>query len=485
MSSLENKGYIDKTIKRLQKSDGQYILNQEEILNEVQTFYKRLFSQPKNECEPQLKRILNNLETAKVSSVEAKGLEHELSIEEIGQALKQMKNGKRQGIDGYPVEFLKNFWKKLKFFVLKAYKWSYTKGEMSISLWRCLISCIPKANKPRIFLKNWRPISLLSRVYKILSSAIANRLKGVLDKLASRNWLISGRYIGENIRLIYDLLHYTEKENIPGLTMLVDFEKAFDSVSWTFLYRVLEFLNFGTSFKKWIKLFNTNIVTSVSQCGFLSNPFPIERGCRQGDPSSPYLFILCAQILYLMIMNDKNIKGFMIRQKEIKITQFADDTTIILNGTEDSLQVALNILEIFGNISGLRVNTEKTQIVWIGKKKGVKDKLKVNKELHWGSECFSLLGINLSVNLQQVPSLNYEPALNNIRVSLAQWQRHLLSPIGKITVLKAFIVSKLNYLFLCILDPSKNFIKTLERLFFKFIWNNKEIPSAWIINGGA
>ena len=163
---------------------------------------------------------------------------------------------------------------------------------------------------------------------------------------------------------------------------------------------------------------------------------------------------------------EKNIKGIMIRQKEIKITQFPDDTTIILNGTEDSLQAALNILEIFGNISGLRVNTEKTQIVWIGKKKGVKNKLKVNKELHWGSECFSLLGINLSVNLQQVPSLNYEPALNNIQASLAQLQWHLLSPLGKKTVLKSFIVSKLNYLFLCIPDPSKNFIKTLERLFF-------------------
>ena len=349
LSSLENKGYIDKTIKRLQKSEGRYITNQEEILNEVQSFYKRLFSQPKNECEPQLKRIINNLETAKLSAVEAMGLEHNLSVEEIGQALKQMKNGKSPGIDGYPAEFFKIFWKKLKFFVLIAYNWSYTKGELSVSLRQCLISCIPKGNKPRIFLKNWRPISLLSCVYKILSSAIANRLKGVLDKLISRTQtgFISGRYIGENIRLVYDLLHYTEKENIPGLIMLVDFEKAFDSVSWTFLYQVLDFLNFGTNFKQWIRLFNTNIVASVSQCGFLSKPFPIERGCRQGDPISPYLFILCAQILYLMIMKDKNIKCIMIRQKEVKITQFADDTTIILNGTEDSLQAALNILEIF------------------------------------------------------------------------------------------------------------------------------------------
>ena len=152
---------------------------------------------------------------------------------------------------------------------------------MSISLQQCLISCIPEGNKPRIFLKKWRPISLLSFVYKILSSAVANRLKGVLDKLISRTQtgFISGRYIGENICSIYDLLHYAEKENIPGLIMLVHIEKAFDSVSWTFLYQVLEFLNFGTNFIKWIKLFNTNIVAAVGQCGFLSNPFPIERGC--------------------------------------------------------------------------------------------------------------------------------------------------------------------------------------------------------------
>ena len=119
---------------------------------------------------------------------------------------------------------------KIKFFVLKA----YNKGEMSITLRHCLISCIPKGNKPRIHLKNWRPISLLSCIYKTLSSAVANRLKTVLDKLVSKTQtgFISGRYIGESIRLVYDLLHYTEKENIPGLIMLVDFEKAFDSVSW-------------------------------------------------------------------------------------------------------------------------------------------------------------------------------------------------------------------------------------------------------------
>ena len=80
--------------------------------------------------------------------------------------------------------------------------------------------------------------------------------------------------------------------------MLVDFEKAFNSVSWSFLDQVLKFLNFGTNFIKWIKNFNTNILASVSKCGFLLNPFPIERQCRQGDPIPPYLFTLVCPNLY-------------------------------------------------------------------------------------------------------------------------------------------------------------------------------------------
>ena len=89
-----------------------------------------------------------------------------------------------------------------------------------------------------MLLINWWPISLLSVIYKIISSAIANRIKTVLDNTVSKTQtgFVAGKFIGENSRLIYDILHYTEKENIPLLLMLIDFEKAFDSVSWEFLY---------------------------------------------------------------------------------------------------------------------------------------------------------------------------------------------------------------------------------------------------------
>ena len=114
--------------------------------------------------------------------------------------------------------------------------------------------------------------------------------------------------------------------------MLIDFEKAFDSISWKFLYNVIKFMGFGTEFIRWIKLFNCSVQASVIQCGRLSSFFTINRGCRQGDPSSPYLFILYGQILSILIQNDKNIKGIKVGNDEYKLTQFADDTTLLMDG---------------------------------------------------------------------------------------------------------------------------------------------------------
>ena len=137
-------------------------------------------------------------------------------------------------------------------------------------------------------------------------------------------------------------MHFTEKHKIPGLLMLIDFEKAFDSVSWKFLYSVLEFLGFGSGFIKWIKMFNNNITASIIQCGFLSDPINIEQGCRQGDPIASYLFLMCAQVLLLLVKFNKDIVGITIDHMEYKLTQFADDTTLILDGSVGSLLAALN-----------------------------------------------------------------------------------------------------------------------------------------------
>ena len=179
---------------------------------------------------------------------------------------------------------------------------------------------------------------------------------------------MQGRFIGENTRLIYDVIHYAKTQNIDGLLVLIDFQKAFDSVSWSFMLNTLKFFGFKDEFCRWIKVLNINIKASVQQCGILSEPFNIERGCRQGDPISSFLFLICAEIMFLMVSNNVLLKGIRIDGIKYRITQFADDTTLILDGTKSSLLTALNILEIFGSMSGLKINTDKTKLIWIGKK---------------------------------------------------------------------------------------------------------------------
>jgi hypothetical protein len=252
---------------------------------------------------------------------------------------------------------------------MKSINQIFLQKQLPISQRLGIISCLPKGDKPRHFLKNWRPITLLNVFYKLIAGCISRRIKSTLDFLISdtQTGFMKGRYIGENTRYIYDLMSYTEENNIPGLLMLIDFEKAFDSISWSFVYKVLHFFGFGENIN-WIKIFNTNFKASILQSGFLSEEFQVQRGCRQGDPVSPYIFLLCAEILAILIKQNHDIKGIVINDKEHKISQYADDTSLALDGSVKSLHSALDTLERYANFSGLKINSAKTKLIWIGSK---------------------------------------------------------------------------------------------------------------------
>ena len=148
-------------------------------------------------------------------------------------------------------------------------------------------------------LKNWRPISLLNTDYKILTHVPANRLKTVITQIINtdQNGYIKGRNIAYNIRLIQDVINYFEEDNIEGAVVFLDFQKAFDTVNHNFLHATLEKINFGNSFIKWVRTIYSKAESCLSNNGWTSKPFVIQRGIRQGCPLSALLFLLVVEIL--------------------------------------------------------------------------------------------------------------------------------------------------------------------------------------------
>ena len=181
---------------------------------------------------------------------------------------------------------------------------------------------------------------------------------------------------------------------------------------------------------------------------------------------SPYIFILCAEILAIKIRNNKNIKGLKINNNEFKLSQFADDTTVLLDGSSTSLNQTLEELSFFARISGLNVNFDKTQVVWIGAKKYSSDSIKTKWKLSWGSEQFKLLGITFDVDLNKIQDINYKDKILKITNSIKAWKRRCLTPLGKITVIKTLLLPILNNLFLSLPNPSEQIIKQINNLFF-------------------
>ena len=137
-----------------------------------------------------------------------------LTVDEVRKVLKKMKSNKSPGIDGITVEFVKIFWRQLKYFIVNAINNGFSKGCLSVSLRQCIITCLPKAKKDQSLIKNWHPISLLSVIYKLASGTIAERLKKTLNHVISdcQTGFIKGRYISESTRLIYDILHATDEK---------------------------------------------------------------------------------------------------------------------------------------------------------------------------------------------------------------------------------------------------------------------------------
>ena len=213
---------------------------------------------------PEFSDFFENIECA-LSQEEAATCEGEVTLEECYSALKIMAANKAPGSDGFTTEFYQHFWNLLGNYMVKIFNYAFQNGILSISQRQGVISLIPKKKKNLEFLKNWRPVSLLNVDYKILTKVIALRLEKVLPKIisSSQSGYVKGRYIGESIRLIKDVMDFTKEKSLPGIAVFLDFEKAFDSFEWDFLQICLQSFNFGPHLRRWVSIFYNNITSCV------------------------------------------------------------------------------------------------------------------------------------------------------------------------------------------------------------------------------
>ena len=476
--SLENRHYTEKTIKKLIDDQDQEINNIKEILDEQKRFYEKLYTTNNPTISRENENIFfpENENIQKLSELESASMENDLTVGECLNVLAKMKKNKSPGSDGFTVEFYLHFWNDLKYPMLKSFQESYEKQVLADSQKLGVITCLPKPGKPREFIKNWRPISLLNVDYKIISGVIANRIKNNLDHLISNSQkgFISGRYIGECTRLVSDLIYKMNKTKKAGIILMIDFEKAFDTLEWSFIDKTLSYFNFGTKIKKWIRIFYTDIESFIINNGHCSSRFKLSRGVRQGDPLSPYLFILAAEILTSTLCNNIDIKGISIDNTEYLISQLADDTTLFLDPDENSFKTCINIIGKFSEIAGLGINYSKTLAVKINMKNEIRYQLPNSKEIIWqtGGK-FKLLGIEYDLDQENFTELNYEKKLKEFEKTLSAWQSRKITLYGKICIIKTLALSKLIHLFSALPNPPEDFFKKLDSISFSFVWNGK------------
>ena len=469
--SLEKTNYRRKHVASIKTHEDKKITEPKKILQAEENFFKQIYTSVNSDPQlPEFSDFFEGIEK-RLSEEEAGTCESEVTREECYNALKSMAKNKSPGSDGFTVEFYLHFWNMIAKYMIESFHYAFQSGTLSISQRQGVISLIPKKKKDLELLKNWRPVSLLNVDYKILTKVIALRLEKILPKIASssQSGYVKGRFIGESIRLIKDVMDFTKQKELPGIAVFLDFEKAFDSIEWDFLQKCLQTFNFGPQLRRWVSIFYNNITSCVLNNGYASNHFTLERGVRQGCPLSGMLFIIAIEVLAQKISNSKEIEGIKIRNnKTVKLSQYADDTTVFLANAH-SVNNLFVLLSRFEKCAGLKINVSKSEMLWLGSMRHRKDKI---LNLQMTDEPVYALGTHFSYDDNLSDQRNFFDKLSKLQKTLNFWSQRDISVYGRINIVKTLALSKV--IFICSsMETPPRFAEEVNRIIFDFVWNHK------------
>lgn len=452
-----------KTIRALQDSTGHVLTSLKDIQKETHNFYSNLF-----QSEPIDHDIAHDFLSSlpKLPDHISKSLENPITKDECLTALKKMKNNKSPGADGLTKEFYLKVFSVIGEQFIQVLNHIFKTELLGPSQRHGLITLICKDPHNAESLKYWRPISLLNVDYKIISKVLSMRLGSVLADIIhfDQTCAVPNRSILDNAHLVRNITDYAAQKQIDLALVSLDQSKAFDRVSFNFLFLTLKKFGFGPNFIKWIKILYTDINSSIIVNGHFTDPVTLQRGVRQGCSLSPLLYVCFIESFAIAIRNNSLIKGLPLpgNSTEIKVSQYADDTTCIVRNSQSIVEV-YKISNLFSKASGAKLNNDKSKGLVMGNFRITHD-----IPLQW-VRTIKICGIWYGLDSYKY---NWDNVIEKMKKTANLHLTRNLTFKGRALIAEVLLCSKLWYVGTVV--PVEEFtIQQINKVIFSFIWANK------------
>ncbi|CAN1181431.1 LINE-1 retrotransposable element ORF2 protein [Linum perenne] len=376
--------------------------------------------------------------------------------------------------------FFKNSWEVVRVDLILAVQRFFEKCKLPKYVNSILLALIPKKFNAAD-MKDYRPISCCNVIYKVISKVLANRLSKVLPSIISpaQTAFIKGRYIGDGILLAHELLKgYNCSGMSPRCAMKIDLMKAFNSVEWLFVFETLKAMNSPLQYIEWIKECFQASMLSVNINGTSKGYFPAKRGLRQGDPISPYLFVISMEVLNCLFERSVESKRYHLHPqcKGVNLTHlsFADDLLVFSKANREAIEEVTAVLNRFHQLSGLRFNPEKSYIYTAGVSDEVEDDLATVSGFCKGSLPFRYLGVPLTAG--KLRKCDCKSLVDRITKRVTDWKAKHLSYAGKCQLIETVVGGTLQFWMAHFVLPS-GIIKEVEKICNDFLWGKTDRQS--------
>ncbi|RVW20876.1 Transposon TX1 uncharacterized 149 kDa protein [Vitis vinifera] len=435
------------------------------------------------------KADIEGIQLDRISQQEAESLEIPFSENEIHSALTEMSGDKAPGPDGFTMTFWQSSWDFVKEEILEMFKEFHEQGSFLKSLNNTFLVLIPKKGE-RMTWEILDPLAFWGGLYKLMAKVLANRLKRVLNKAVAptQNAFVMGRQILDASLIANEVIDSWQKRKEKGLICKLDIEKAYDSINWKFLLKTLHKMGFGPRWVGWMWSCISTAKFSVLVNGVPAGFFPSSRGLRQGDPLSPYLFVLGMEVLDALLrravaggyLSGCSIKGDRRHNLKISHLFFADDTIMFCEANKEHLTHLNWILLWFEAASGLRINLDKSEIIPVGVVEEIEE-MAVELGCRVGSLPSHYLGLPLGA--PHKASSVWDGVEEKVRRRLARWKRQYISKGGRITLIRSVLASMPIY-HMSLFRMPKSVARRLDKVQRDFLWGGEVRKRKLILSSG-